>query len=79
MTALQPPAAELEWKKTKVVKALTNGDIITIACTGLCIRFVLKGGVDSGYLVKSDGAIKRFKSDEAGWTYVEQLKSEAGV
>jgi len=51
--------------------AFASGEIAGIASTGCVVRFVFKDGDRSGYLIDKEGAIRRFKSDEAGWKLIE--------
>jgi hypothetical protein len=62
---------------TKLKRLYKSGKIACIAATGLTIRFVYLDsgrltGTRSGYLVKTDGSIRRFDSDEIAWLFLEE-------
>lgn len=67
---------EILWPEKDLAAAWARGEVAGIAAVNLTVQFVMRNGVDRGYLTRQDGAIKRFNTDEQAWRNVESLKSK---
>lgn len=52
-------------------RAFAQGEIAAAVAIGGVIRFVFKGGIQSGYLITHNGATRRFINDTEGQRFLE--------
>lgn len=75
----QSDFVDVMWSRAQLVNALKKGKVIALAASGLTIKFVLCGGIKSGFLTSTNGAIRRFQSDSAAWRVVDSIQASAGT
>lgn len=69
--------SELQWTRAQLVRACARGEVAGIAAVNLTVQFVLQDGLNRGYVIRSDGGVQRFESDQRAWAYVDQIHARA--
>lgn len=70
-------ASEFHWTRAQLVRACANGDVAGIAAVNLTVQFVLQDGLNRGYVIRNDGGVQRFESDQRAWAFVDQIHARA--
>ena len=67
----------LHWDRQQLTKAWKRGDVAAISACVDHIVFVLNVGVERGVMIKSDGTIKRYKTESKAWGIIDEIKGHA--
>lgn len=67
----------LHWKIPQLKRAVKNGTVVGLAAKIDHIEFLLVGGIKRGVLVKSDGTLKRYKSEVLAWEAIDSIKGDS--
>ncbi len=69
----------LHWKMPQLKRAVKNLEVVGLAAKIDHIEFLLVGGIKRGVLVKSDGTVKRYRSEVLAWEAIETIKGDSLV
>ena len=69
----------LYFTEKELSNAWQEKKVAGISGIGLCVRFVMVGGVEDGYLVDEEQAIIRFNEVSEAWDKVKQIKKPEGI
>lgn len=67
----------LQWKMPQLKRAVQSGKVVGLAAKIDHIEFLLVGGIKRGVLVKSDGVVKRYKSEVLAWEAIDNIKGDS--